>query len=182
MGLLACATSLPATATLARMHTSYDRNSYDPSSFDDEMCLRPPALLWIAALYLSRAILLPVTMGLGHFAGVNDDAMHVLRAFWRADTLLPALLAVPILYALCRRQPSASRLVRRFWQHGRILLALSAALDAGLGVRGLFSSGITDDGILRAFGVATDVYFLCYVLAARRVHDTFCDFPAPLEG
>ena len=62
------------------------------------------------------------------------------------------------------------------------IACLSAALDAGLGVRGLFSSGITDDGILRAFGVATDVYFLCYVLAARRVHDTFCDFPAPLEG
>jgi hypothetical protein len=164
------------------MRTGYDRDSYDPLSFDDELCLKPPALLWFVLLYLSRAILLPLAVGIGHYAGMKDDAMHMLRSFWREDTLLPAILAAPVLYALCRRQPSASRAVRWIWKHGRVLLAAAAAADIVLNARELIPfTALDDDAALSLAAAVIDVFFLTYVLAARRVRDAFCDFPAPRE-
>jgi hypothetical protein len=165
------------------MRTSYDPNSYHPSAFDDDLCLRPPLLLWIVVLYLSRAILLPVAIGMGHYAGVNEDAMRLLRAFWGAETLLPALLAVPVLYALLRRSPKASRGVRWVWERGRIFLSAAIAVDLVLGVRELMPfTNLDDQNLLPLFGAVLDLYFLIYVLAARRVRDTFSDFPPALHG
>lgn len=34
--------------------------TYSPASYDDNWCLKPPLLLWVALIYLSRAISLPV--------------------------------------------------------------------------------------------------------------------------
>jgi hypothetical protein len=164
------------------MRTGYDRDSYHPSSFDDEMCLKPPALIWIVVLYLCRAILMPLAIGIGHYAGMNRDAMALLRAFWREDALLPALLSAPVLYALCRRQPAASGAVRWVWGHGRALLAAAAAADILLNVRELIPFTALDDRTAAPLAAAMiDAFFLTYVLVARRVRDAFCDFPAPLE-
>jgi Protein of unknown function (DUF2919) len=164
------------------MPSRYDPNSYPPSSFDDDLCLRPPLLIWVVVLYLSRAILMPVVMCIGHYAGVNQDAIHLLRDFWRVDTLLPSLLALPVLYALCRRSSAASGTVRWLWGHGRILLAASLAVDIGLNARELIPFvGIDDQSLLPIASAVADGYFLVYVLAARRVRDTFSDFPPPLE-
>ena len=41
--------------------------------------------------------------------------------------------------------------------------------------------GIDDQSLLPIISVVADAYFLIYVLAARRVRDTFFDFPPPLE-
>jgi hypothetical protein len=108
--------------------------------------------------------------------------MRLLRNFWRVETLLPSLLALPVLYALCRRSPTASRAVRWVWRHGRILLGASLSADIALNARELFPFvGIDDQNLLPIAGAVADVYFLVYVLAARRVRDTFSDFPPPLE-
>jgi hypothetical protein len=165
------------------MRTTYDPNSYPPSSFDDDFCLRPPLLLVIILLYLSRAAFLPIVTGIGHYAGVNEDAMRVLRASWQPATLLVSLPALPVLYALCRRLPSASQAVRRAWEHGRILIAISIAIDIVLNVRELIPfTGLDDQSLLPICGGVADLYFLIYVLAARRVRDTFCDFPPAPHG
>lgn len=139
-------------------------------------------LLWVATLYLSRAILLPIAMGLGHYVGVNEDAMRLLRVFWGAETVLPSLIALPVLYALCRRQPSASRAVRWIWERGRLLLAASALVDIVVNLRAVMPfTALDDNTVLSIFGVLVDLYFAAYVLAARRVRDTFCDFPAAIS-
>ena len=164
------------------MRPGYDRNTYHPSSFDDDLCLKPPALIWIVVLYLSRVILLPLMVGIGHYAGMNKEAMPLLRAFWREDSLLPAILAVPVLYALCRRQPSASRAVRWIWRNGRVLLVAAAAVDIALNAHDLMPfTAFVDRTTLPLAGALIDSFFLTYVLVARRVRDAFCDFPAPLD-
>jgi hypothetical protein len=45
----------------------------------------------------------------------------------------------------------------------------------------LWQRQVTDQLVATLFGSGVDVYFLVYVLAARRVRDTFADFPAPLK-
>ena len=164
------------------MPHSYSPHSYSPSNYDDDMCLKPPLLLWAAVLFLCRAIMLPVVIGIGHVAGVNADAMTQLREFWSADQLVPAVIAIPVLCALCWRSGSAPGILRGVWARGRLFLALSAAVDIALPlISQLAQRQITDQFVLTLFASGVDVYFLAYILAARRVRDTFSDFPAPLK-
>jgi hypothetical protein len=81
---------------------------------------------------------------------------------------------------MCRRSNNASRPVRWIWTHGRILLALSAAADIALAIPQFMHLEFTDDSVVSLVSAAVDAYFLLYVLAARRVRDTFLDFPPPL--
>ena len=163
-------------------HTSH---SYSASSYDDHMCLKPPPLLWLAVLYLSRAVTLPVAMGIGTFAGVNADAIALFHALWSMQTLLPSAIALCVLYALCRRVPNASKTVRWIWAHGRVLLALSGGMDLILSLISFISlirqGEIDDQAWMSLLTAAADGYFLLYILVARRVRDTFSEFPPSLD-
>jgi Protein of unknown function (DUF2919) len=163
------------------MRHTYPSLPYPASYYDDLMCLKPPLLLWVAVLYFSRAITLPVAMAIGHFAGVDSRAIASFHAFWSIDALLPSLIAVLVLYALCRRVPTAPRLVRWIWARGRILLAVAAVLDMALiGIALIRQADVSDLSLLSLVAAAVDAYFLAYILAARRVRQAFSEFPAPV--
>lgn len=165
------------------MPHAYNPHSYSPSNFDDEMCLKPPVLMWLAVLFLCRAIMLPVVIGVGHVAGVNADAMTQLRDFWSADQLIPAVISIPVLCALCWRSSSAPDALRWIWARGRTFLVVAASVDIALPLLSqLGQRQIGDQFVLSLFASGIDVYFLVYILAARRVRDTFTDFPARLES
>jgi len=158
-------------------HSSSTR-SYAASAYDDDMCLKPTLLLWLAALFLSKAITLPIVIGIGHIAGVNTDAMTLLRDYWSKDQLLPATFAFPVLYACCRRVPAASDAVRWIWSRGRTLLSLAAVIDIALAFTSQFWHREPDQTLVGSiFSAGADLYFLVYILAARRVRDTFERFP-----
>jgi hypothetical protein len=162
-------------------HT-HPTNAYPASHYDDQMCLKPPLFLWVAVFYLSRAITLPIAMALGHFAGVDDKAISLFRGIWSADALIPSAIAAVMLYALCRRVPTASRQVRWIWAHGRIVLAVSAVVDIALILTALIRQGeINDQSMWSMIAAAGDLYFLLYILIARRVRQAFSEFPPPLE-
>jgi hypothetical protein len=164
------------------LHHSHPSHSYPASHYDDQMCLKPPLMLWVAIFYLSRAITLPIAMAIGHFAGVDSSAITMFRGFWSADGLVSSVIAALILFTLCRRVPTAPDWVRWIWAHGRIFLALSAALDITLLLIALVRQGeINDQSLLSLCAAAIDLYFLVYVLAARRVRHVFSEFPEPLK-
>lgn len=162
------------------MRHSYGSHPYSESSYDHYLCLKPPLLLWLAVLYLSRAVTLPAAMGIGAFAGVNADAIALFRGLWSMQTLLPSLIAICILYALCRRVPNASKPVRWIWAHGRIFLAVSAGMDLVLSLISLIrQEEIDNQALVLLLAAAADAYFLLYILVARRVRDAFLEFPPP---
>lgn len=156
-------------------------HSYGASSYDDNFCLKPPALLWLAVIYLSRASLLLViyvasSMSLSR---VNPQALAELRGTVSIYAFIPALVAAPIFYALLARAPSSGSLVRWFWSRGRTILILATIADAAISIGG---SGITGGDAAElnvGFLVAAlfDAYFLIYILATRRIRDVFADFP-----
>ena len=162
---------------------SHDQKSYSESSYDNYLCLKPPMLLWLAVLYLCRAVTLPAAMGIGTFAGVNADAIALFHGLWSMQTLLPSVIAFCVLYALCRRVPNASVPVRWIWANGRILLAVSAGMDLALSLISLIRQGeIDDQAMMSLLAAAADAYFLFYILLARRVRDAFSEFPPPLDA
>jgi hypothetical protein len=160
----------------------YDPKIYSFSSFDEDMCLKPPLMLWLALLYLCRGFVMPIAIGIGHYAGVDSDAMPVLRDLWSANTLAPAAVAAPLFYALLRRAPAASPSVRWIWEHGRSFLIAAIALDLALAISRAITYIAVSSELLPAIVAATaDMYFFAYVLFARRLRHSLSDFPPPRE-
>jgi hypothetical protein len=155
--------------------------TYNPSAYDDNFCLKPPGLLWLAVLFLSRAFLLLVIYVVSSLSRVSPEALATLRGTVSIYAFAPSLVAAPVLFALLRRAPSATKLVRWFWAHGRTILILAAILDCAVSISG---SGLIDGDVanlnpLSLLAASFDIYFLVYILATRRVRDAFADFPPP---
>jgi hypothetical protein len=148
----------------------------DFSNYDQYLCLKPPALLWIALLFLSRAVSLPILVRLASLAGGSADTTEFVRGTFSAYTVPGSLLAAIVLYAFLRRSPKASNSVRWIWAHGRWLLAAAAALDFGLWFLDPLSGRSTADSA-RVLVASLDVFFVVYILAARQVREVFEQFP-----
>ncbi|HUN24816.1 MAG TPA: hypothetical protein VMU67_00810 [Steroidobacteraceae bacterium] len=158
--------------------------TYPPSSYDDFMCLKPPLLLWIAALYLSRAVSLPIVLGFTSLVGGSSgDIRAFVGGFIGAESLLPSLIAFAVLCGLVRRAPTGSRAIRWVWARGQWLLALSAGVDFAFRATDVSVrlAGASDQTVPALLAAAMDLYFLAYVLAARRAHDAFAEFPAATD-
>lgn len=160
------------------------RGSYAPSDYDGYYCLKPPFLLWLAILYLARAVLLPLAAGLSSVAAMGPDTRALIQSLVDFNTLIPSAVAVTVLYAAIRRIPSASGHVRWIWSHGRAFLAAAALLDLAVAVMELpiWHGELTDSPPASLLIAALDLYFLTYVLAARRVRDVFADFPLAVDS
>src|ERR1700741_75440 len=100
--------------------------TYSASSYDDNFCLKPPGLLWLAVLYLSRALLLLVIYVVSSVSRVSPEALATLRGTVSIYAFVPSLVAIPVLVALLHRAPSAVKPVRWIWAHGRTILTLAA--------------------------------------------------------
>ncbi len=154
------------------------RHSYASSSYDGYSCLKPPLLLWVAMLYLSRGFTLPMAMGIGSYAGVDARAIALCRNLWSAYALLPSAVAAVVLLAAILRVPGASQGVRWIWARGRMLLVVALGLDFAQLLVPLVAHGEFDDQVfLSLLAAAADVYLLLYILKARRVRDAFAEFP-----
>lgn len=157
--------------------------TYGPSSYDDHFCLKPPALLWLAVLYLSRALVLLLIYVVSSLtlARVSPQALATLRGTVSIYAFGPSLVAAPVLYALLCRGPCSTRPVRWFWSHGRTILTLAAILDCAvsIGDSGIIGAGVASLNPGPLLAAAFDIYFLVYILATRRVRDAFADFPLP---
>ena len=150
---------------------------YDLSNYDDYMCLKPPALLWVAVLYLSRAIVLPVVLGFSSMGGGTADVKAFAGAFFSVNTMAPSVIAFLVLCPLMRRSPSGLPVFRWIWAHGRSFLAAAALLDFALTARECWHTGMAEISGLSLLAAALDLYFLTYILFAQRVRDVFADFP-----
>ena len=159
------------------------RYRYSFSSYDEHLCLKPPLLLWIVLLYLSRAVVLPLVLGAVSLLAINADTADLLRTLFSVYALPPSLIAGVVLYALMRRSPSASGPVRWIWTRGQIFLSAAAALDCTLTLMHspLRRGELGDQAGTSLVAAAIDLYFLLYVLAARQARDAFADFPAPAQ-
>jgi hypothetical protein len=154
---------------------------YDPSSYDANFCLKAPWLLWLAALYLSRAFVLIIASDVARLARDGADVATMLSGAASVYALVPSLVATPLLYALIFRAPTSAKPVRWIWAHGRTILIVAAILDcaASVAASGLIGGDVADPSAGLLVAAVFDVYFLVYVFATRRVRDVFADFPPP---
>jgi Protein of unknown function (DUF2919) len=162
---------------------SASQRRYSVDSYDDNLCLKPPFLLWVMLLFLSRGVALPLALGLAAYSGMQDTKGAFAGAL-DVQTLLPSAFAALVLFAAIRRKPAARGLVRWIWAHGRTLLVLSAILDFVLALADspIRHGDFNDRAGLPLLTATFDLYFLVYVLIARQARDAFADFPAAMDS
>jgi len=153
--------------------------AYSPSSYDDNFCLKPPALLWLAAAYLSRAVVLIVGADVASVTRLGANVATMLRGAVSIYALVPSVIAAPVLFALLARSPTSPKPVRWAWARGRAILAIAAILDcaAALAASGIINLDVVELNAGFLVTAAFDIYFLVYILATRRVRDVFASFP-----
>jgi hypothetical protein len=163
------------------MQKSYEFNRYPPSTYDEHLCLKPPLMLWLCILFLSRAVTLPFLIGLSSLGGGTSNTMQFVRGLFSTNTLFPSCIALAVLCALIRRSPSGPGWARWIWARGRLILALSAVLDFALALAGspIWDVQLIQQAAMSPLTGALDLYFLAYLLASKRTRDTFSDFPGP---
>lgn len=152
---------------------------YSLTSYDQYLCMKPPLMLWLTCLYLSRALTLRLFSGLASYAGSHTTALS--QGLFTLSDMPPAAPAFLVLIALITRSPSRGKLVRWLWARGRILLALSALLD--LAVPGalllLGDSQALTQTLGRVMSEMFDLYCLLYIVGSRRAWDVFRSYPEP---
>ena len=145
--------------------------------YDQYLCVKPPLLLLLALVYLSRAITLPLIAAVGSLGGGTPDLTPLIRGLFGLNTLAPSAIAFAVVCAYCRRSPSGSRLARWIWARGQWLLTLSAVLDFFVTGSSLLHPEINDQMQYVLLAMAFDLYFLIYVVASGRIRAVFADFP-----
>jgi hypothetical protein len=160
------------------MAKSYDFKRYEAWNFDDYFCLKPPAVLIGAIIYLCRSFVLLAIYMLGSVKGTTSNMGVLLQGGDHPSSLaITALPALMVLIALTRRSPNGGRIPRSIWKRGRALLATSALLEIGIGVFYLATLTVGETPSLAVAFLFVDVYILFYLLFSKRVKDTFSDFP-----
>ncbi len=153
--------------------------SYDLGSYDHNFCLKPPLMLWLEMLYLTRAVLIPFLSAVSSMGGAVE-ASSVTRGYFGFADFVCAALAMIVLLAFLRRTPSASEFWRRIWSFGRILLAAAAMFDLSVSLYRFLQ--ITETDTMRSelllLACTVDAYIVVYLLRSRRIRDVFSDFPA----
>lgn len=152
-----------------------NRNHYPAHRYDDHLVLQVPPMLWLAMVYLVRH---PVLIALT-FLPTSGDTLDYLRTLVEPVRLLADLPALAVLVAAMRRGPKAGDWVRAIWAKGRWLLAISAILDATLGIRGLIAAGpsqgmLTGQAIM--VSVVLDLWICLWLARSHLLRDLFRDF------
>jgi hypothetical protein len=153
---------------------------YDFASYDDNLCLKPPVLLWLVVIYLARAAVIPFLGGVASSNG-SADAASLTRGLFSPLDFAPAVIAVILPIAYLRRVPRASGFWRRLWSYGRWILASSAAADLAISLYRMMQTGMDESWRpqWQFLGCAVDVYIILYLLRSERLRDVFADFPTP---
>ncbi|MBT8422318.1 MAG: DUF2919 domain-containing protein [Gammaproteobacteria bacterium] len=155
---------------------------YNFSDYDKHLSLKFNFWIWLIIAYFLRPLILKVStiqLGFGaksgSVAGLKKLAYPEDFGFFLAIlTTIPVLL---VIFTLMKRKPDAPDYVRTLWRNGGRLLAFAALLNILVVFVPLFIG--TTEGV-NPFGwaqLAVAACSLTYLLASRRVRDTFADFP-----
>jgi hypothetical protein len=157
---------------------------YTFNDYDQHLCLKVNAELWLIILYLLRPYLIWFSsLGLGgKRTGISTGVKGLREMIYPDDfsLMLGILATIPVMlcmYAWTKRKPGAKPLVKKLWQRGRLLLVTAAALNIVI----IFVPLLTMVSHKLVFAnwvqVGISVMIVWYLLFTQRVRDTFADFP-----
>jgi hypothetical protein len=156
---------------------------YSFKEYDQYLALKPGMGFWLIALFFLRPYLLKLsTFQRGR--GARTAAVSRLYELVYPDDFgffLAIVATIPSLllfFALAKRKPGASELVRRIWRNGVMLLLIAAVLNIIVIFIPIFIGRVHGIHILDIVQLVVAALILVYIFRSLRLKDTFADFPA----
>jgi hypothetical protein len=149
---------------------------HPPERYDEHLCLRVPATLWLCLVFLVRHLLL---LGIT-FLPTTGEEITVLRELIRPEYLLADLIALPVLIAGLRRRPRSPRWMPRLWRVGRRLLLTSAGLYLLLLGANLLASERPLTATLNEASLISlllNLAIIAYLIRSPLLRDLFAQWP-----
>lgn len=155
------------------------QRKYPFSAYDEYLCLKMSAGMWLVLVFLFR----PYAIMVMSFA-TKRDRMGLINLFYddRAAMALGAVAAMPmvlIIYAWIKRRPGAAAHVRHIWNSGRWIMLGSALINVAIPVWPIL--GGTKPDLVAMGQLALSALIIFYLLLSPRVRETFADFPEDIE-
>lgn len=158
---------------------------YAFSDYDKYVALKMDFNLWLVIAYFLRPVIVKAAgfrLRGGSMPGVGTlkDMLYPddFSFFIALAATIPTLL---VLFAYAKRKPGASAFIRRVWGKGPVLLMATAALNMAIVVLPLAMGSIHHLGVYGWGQMVVAVLIFWYLLASKRVRDTFADFPVEAE-
>ncbi len=153
-----------------------EKYKYDFLRYNKYHVLRPNVLLLLALAFLCKDIVLIMVVGAGSFKGGAGPGMSNLASLISPKMIVSDLPVIAVVFSLIFRRPEAGRLVRFFWKHGRLLIALSIVIYILL-VLEQRDFQFLRLGLLEMALIGADLLIAAYVFSSRLVKDIFAEFP-----
>jgi len=150
---------------------------YSISQYDKYLCLKMSAGMWLILLFLLR----PYIILLLSVVNMKDRTGLINMVY--PDKLvmsLGALASVPaalLIYAWLKKRPDAHPFVRKLWENGRILLAVSAIFSAPIVFVPLWMKTTHHISSIDWAQFIISGLVVLVVYRSQHIRDCFNDFP-----
>ena len=157
-------------------------NTYDPSAYDKNLCLKPSFGLYFALIFGIKDFLLVILPAFASFKS-NSTSLDYLADLVQPEMFLADLIVILVWLALLNRDPNAKVLWRNVWSKGRLLLILAFSLHAAvlLGERLYAINQVVNWqralDLKLVYMFIINLIFLANLLTSQRIKDTFADWP-----
>jgi len=157
-------------------------NTYDPSAYDKNLCLKPSLGLYFTLAFGIKDFLLIILPALASFKS-KSTSLDYLADLVQPEMFLADLIVILVWLALLNRDSNAKVLWRNVWSKGRLLLILAFSLHAAvlLGEQLYAINQVVNWqralDIKLVYMLIINLIFLGNLLTSQRIKDTFADWP-----
>ncbi|OOZ38565.1 DUF2919 family protein [Solemya elarraichensis gill symbiont] len=152
---------------------------FPPDAYDEQLKLKPSIGMLLVMLYSIRHVFLIFLAYFPLMRGGGDSTF--IKEFMSLQVMAADLPAILLLVTLVMRQPGAHQLWRSIWQHGRLILILTLAiqlivdiLQSGMQIIDRSNQEMVIPVLLY---LLLDLYVMLYAVRSNRIRMTFLDFP-----
>ncbi|OOZ59157.1 DUF2919 family protein [Solemya velum gill symbiont] len=152
---------------------------FPPDAYDEQLKLKPSTGMLLVLLYAIRHVFLIFLAYFPLMRGGGDGTF--IKEFISLQAMVADIPAILLLVTLVMRQPGAHQLWRSIWQHGRLILIVTLAiqlimdsLQSGMQIIDRSSQGMVLPILLY---LLLDLYVMVYAIRSNRIRMTFLDFP-----
>ena len=157
-------------------------NTYDPSAYDKNLCLKPSFGLYLTLVFGIKDFLLIILPALASFKS-KSTSLDYLADLVQPEMFLADLIVIVVWLALFNRNADSKAVWINIWSKGRLMLIVAFGIHAAiLFVEQLYAFNAVANwqrglDLKLVYLLLINLIFLANLLTSQRIKDTFADWP-----
>ena len=157
-------------------------NTYDPSAYDKNLCLKPSFGLYLTLVFGIKDFLLIILPALASFKS-KSTSLDYLTDLVQPEMFIADLMVVVVWLALFNRNPDSKVVWENIWSKGRLMLILAFGIHAAiLLVEQLYALNAVANwqralDLKLVYLLIINLIFIANLSTSQRIKDTFADWP-----